>query len=89
MPRFFFHVFDGRSTRDELGTELGDVYTAQAEAIRLSGEILRDMGAKFWDGTTEWRLEVADERDVVLFVLRFTAEERPIPLDTPRAPDET
>ena len=75
MPRYFFHVIDGTSVRDEDGTELPDIYVAQAEAIRLSGEVLRDMGARFWDGT-EWRLEVADEGGRVLFTLRFSAEER-------------
>ena len=59
MPRYFFHVYDGYSSTDDEGTELPDIYTAQAEAIRMSGEILRDMGAKFWNGT-EWSLEVAD-----------------------------
>ena len=42
------------------------------------------MGAQFWDGTA-WRLEVADERGEILFILRFSAEERPVlthkPLD--------
>ena len=75
MPRYFFHVFDGYSAPDQEGSELPDVYTAQAEAIRLSGEILREMGAKFWSAT-EWRLEVCDEQGRVLFVLRFSAEER-------------
>ncbi len=75
MPRYFFHVYDGSSSPDLDGTELADLYTAQAEAIRTSGEILRDMGAKFWNGT-EWKLEVTDESDQVLFVLRFSAEER-------------
>ena len=60
MPRYFFHVIDGTSLRDETGTELPDIYTAQAQAIRLSAEIPREMGAKFWNGT-EWKLEVADE----------------------------
>ena len=44
MPRYFFHVYDGYSSPDLDGTELADIYTAQAEAIRTSGEILRDMG---------------------------------------------
>ncbi len=65
-----------------------DIYAAQEQAIRTSGEILRDMGGKFWDGT-DWKLEMADEHGQVLFVLRFSAEERPIltdlrpELDTP------
>jgi hypothetical protein len=75
MPRYFFHVIDGYSTCDEEGTELPDIYAAQHMAIRASGEILRDMGATFWNGT-EWKLEVADEHGQILFVLRFSAEER-------------
>ena len=76
MPRYFFHVHDGTASRDTEGTELRDIYMAQAEAIHLSGALLRDIGAKFWNGT-EWSLEVADARGCALFVLRFSAEERP------------
>ena len=75
MPRYFFHVIDGREIRDEEGIELPNIYVAQAEAICLCGEVLRDMGARFWNGT-EWRLEVEDEQAQVLFVLHFSAEER-------------
>ena len=57
------------------GDGASDIYTAQAEAIHLSGALLRDIGAKFWN-STEWSLEVADERGCALFVLRFSAEER-------------
>lgn len=74
MPRYFFHVDDGCSTKDGEGTDLPDIFAAQAEAIRLSGELLRDMGAKFWDGTA-WSLTVADETGRVLFILRFSADE--------------
>jgi uncharacterized protein DUF6894 len=84
MPRYFFHVYDGRTSLDDEGTELPDVYTAQTEAIRMSGEILRDMGAKFWDGT-EWRMEVAGERSQIFFVLHFSAEERSVLTESPFA----
>lgn len=46
MPRYFFHVTDGYSIRDAEGTELPDIYAAQDQAIRTSGEILRDMGGR-------------------------------------------
>lgn len=78
MPRYFFHVTDGYSIRNAEGTELPDIYAAQDQAIRTSGEILRDMGAEFWNGT-EWALEVADESGQILFVLRFSAEEQLVP----------
>ena len=75
MPRYFFHVIDGRGVRDDEGVELPDAHVAQAEAIRLTGEILRDMSGRFRDGA-EWRLEVEDERARVLLVLRVSAETR-------------
>ena len=73
MPRYFFHVCDGFSTKDTDGTELPDIYAAQEEAIRLSGELLREMGGEFWNGT-EWSLTVANETGSVLFRLRFSAD---------------
>ena len=76
MPRYFFHVHDGSSTRDIEGTELRDIFEAQEEAIRLSGELLSEMGGKFWDGE-DWSLEVTDEAGRLLFTLRFSAEEGP------------
>ena len=75
MPIYYFNVFNGGSVPDEDGTDLPDVYAAQDQAIRTSGEILQDLGARFWNGE-RWRLEVADEMGWVLFVLHFSAEER-------------
>ena len=74
MPKYFFHVFDGVSKPDLEGSELADIYIAQSEAIRMSGEIMRDLGAKFWDGD-DWRLEVTDADGRKLFIVRFSAEE--------------
>jgi hypothetical protein len=73
MPRYFFHVHDGCSTRDNDGTELPDIFAAQEEAIRLSGELLSEIGGKFWNGA-EWSLEVTDQTERVLFRLRFSAD---------------
>ena len=75
MPRFFFHVLDGQSAHDTLGTELPDIYAAEAEAIQTVGEMLRDLGGKF-SNAADWKLEVADEAGQILFVLKLTAEER-------------
>jgi hypothetical protein len=75
VPRYFFHVIDGRSSPDLEGYECADIRVAQDEAIRMSGQIMRDRGSHFWDGS-EWRMEVtAGERN--LFVVRFSAEELP------------
>jgi hypothetical protein len=74
VPRFFFHVYDDDALPDEDGSELPDIYTAQGEAIRMSGEIMRDLGKKFWNGS-DWRLEVTDAEGRILFIVRFSAEE--------------
>ena len=57
------------------GTELPDIYTARDQAARMGGEIPRDLGARFWDCATGWKLEVADERSRPLFILRVSVEE--------------
>src|SRR3954454_442763 len=49
MPRYFFHVIDGIETIDSEGTVLADVEEARAEAIVLSGAMLRDSGGKSWN----------------------------------------
>jgi len=75
MPRDFFHIYDGKPDLD-LEDEFADIYLAQSEAIRMSGEVMRDLGAKFWDGR-EWRLEVTDAEDRKLYIIHFSAEEVP------------
>ncbi|WP_428978025.1 DUF6894 family protein [Lichenibacterium ramalinae] len=84
MPRYFFNIIDGYSSLDDRGTELRDIYEAHEASIRLSGEILREMGGKFWNGT-QWKLEVTDEKGAILFTLRFSAEEAPLPIKRPKA----
>jgi len=76
VPKYFFHVHDGTSTRDDEGTDLPDIFAAQEEAIRLSGALLGEMGGKFWDGEA-WSLEVTDDTGRLLFTLRFSAEKGP------------
>lgn len=74
MPRYFFNIYDGEPEPDLEGTECSDIYVAQAEAVRMSGEIMRDLGARFWNGGN-WRLEVTDEGGRKLFIVYFSAEE--------------
>jgi hypothetical protein len=73
MPRYFFNVIDGRLHPDIDGTVLRDIEEARIEAVRLSGDLLRENPARFWS-SPEWRLEVVDEAGQVLFALRLMAE---------------
>ena len=74
MPRYFFNIMGGRCDPDLTGTDLPDIYAAQGEAIRASGEMLSEIGPRFWDGAG-WAMEVKDEAGRRLFTLRFSAEE--------------
>ena len=76
MPLFFFDVRDGEYFPDNVGTDLPDLDAARREAVTFSGELLRDRGAKFWDGA-EWRVEVKDAHGLMLFTLLFTGIDAP------------
>ncbi len=73
MPRYFFHVYHERSDLDHEGEELPDKHAAWKEATVTAGDILRDLDGKLQPGR-EWRLEVADEFQNVLYVLHINAE---------------
>ena len=53
MPRYVFHVFDGKDLPDGEGVELPDDFAARTEAIRAA----RSQRPKFWDGE-DWMMRV-------------------------------
>jgi len=77
VPRYFFHIQDGKDIPDREGTLLADNKAARIEAITTGGAILKDL-ASYWDGT-EWRMNVTDEAGTTLFRLRFSADIEPRP----------
>jgi hypothetical protein len=81
MPRYFFHVIDGRSIIDNEGSELAGLKEARIEAIHLAGSILREEGDKFWNGE-EWHMNVTDASGQSVLKLRFSAD------DQGKTPDE-
>ena len=77
MPRYFFHVIDGRDIIDNVGTELSGLKAARTEAIQLAGAILRDEGDAFWKGE-EWQMNVTDLTGQSVLKLRFSADDQGI-----------
>ena len=73
MARYLFHIFDGEEIIDDEGTELAGLDEARAEAIVLSGEMLRDSGGKFWNNGV-WQLRVTDEAGDNVCALTFSAD---------------
>jgi hypothetical protein len=73
VPRYFFHVIDGKDIPDNDGTELADSEEARSEAVVLSGELLRDLGSQFWN-SSEWQIHVEDEAGDKVCALKFSAD---------------
>jgi hypothetical protein len=76
MPRYFFNVHDSRDYPDNEGMELPDLAAVRAEAIRSSGEMLRESKdvADFWSGD-DWTMNVTDEAGKTVLTLRFSGTE--------------
>jgi hypothetical protein len=53
---------------------LAGVDEARAEAIVVSGEMLRDLGGKFW-GNGQWQIRVTDEAGERVCALTFAADQ--------------
>ena len=77
MPRYFFHVMDGRNIIDDEGAEFPNLRDARTEAIRLAGAVLRDEGDEFWNGT-EWQMNVTDASGQSVLKLNFSADDQGI-----------
>jgi hypothetical protein len=72
VPRYFFHVNDGKDWPDDDGTVLPDATTARAQAVETAGAMLKDEGKSLWDGA-EWRMDVVDETGQTVCELHFSA----------------
>lgn len=74
MPRYFFHILDGSTEPDRTGTEFADLYSAQDQAVRATGEAIRDLGGQLFDHGN-WKMQVNDESGKTLFTLTLSVEE--------------
>lgn len=77
MPRFFFDISQGgdiHDIEDDEGHELEGLNAARIEAVRLSGQLLKDYPDRFWS-VGEWNCTVRDENKLILFVLHFYAQD--------------
>jgi hypothetical protein len=76
MPRYFFHIEDGKTAQDEEGVELESLASAKCEAVKLAGQSIADSARHFW-GTDGWRLTALDEDGLILFSLHFAGVDAP------------
>lgn len=73
MPRYYFNVRHKIAELDGEGAELVNVVAARIAAVRLCGELIRELDVTFWDDPV-WRLEVTDATQNVLFTLTFSGK---------------
>ena len=71
MPRYFFHVHDSHDVIDAEGSHLEGPEAARAEAVTAAGEMIRDLGGRFWSGS-DWSMRVVDEDDRTICTLRLS-----------------
>jgi hypothetical protein len=76
VPRYHFNVHDGVSLPDPDGTELATLDAARVEAVRLAGQLLLDSGEEFWSNG-DWKVDVTNDRGLILFTLMFSAFDAP------------
>ena len=78
MPRYFFHVIDGKEMLDTVGTVLAGEAEARAEAIVVSGEMLKDLGGAFWNHG-EWQVRVETKPAAARLAGELWVGDRPQP----------
>jgi hypothetical protein len=74
--RYFFHTADGSRDRDTDGTELPDLAAARRQAIIYAGDCMSDDPGIL--GDRDFRVEVTDENDLMLFTVITLAVNSPI-----------
>jgi hypothetical protein len=75
MPPYFYHVMDGHALVDTEWTELADLADARSRAINTAGKVLSEMDREFRGDHREWTMTVADSAGLVVFSLRFSADD--------------
>ncbi len=73
MPRYYFHVMDGRALVDTEGTDMASLDEMRMEAIRMAGRVLSDDADRMSD-RRPWQMTVADETGTTVFSLKFEAD---------------
>lgn len=66
MERYFFHIEDGETLRDEQGLELRNIEAARQEAVAVMAQYLRDRPDDIWEDRPV-TVTVQDDRGMTLF----------------------
>ena len=81
----FFHTADGSRERDTTGAVLANYQEARAAAIQCAGDVLRHELEHLWNDS-DFRIEVTDEHDLMLFTVIMLAVDAPATGKPPTKP---
>ena len=70
MPKYFFHVRDGRDLPDTEGSDFPDDTAARDEAMEAGAQILADLGPRLW-ASGDWQMRVVDDKGRAVATLSF------------------
>jgi hypothetical protein len=73
VPRYFFNVAYADSEPDTEGFVFDDIYAAQKAAVRMSGEMIKEIDGRFWDAP-KWGLEIRDHQHTLMVTLMFSGQ---------------
>jgi hypothetical protein len=70
LNRYYFHIIDGRTVRDEEGQDFPGLEEAKAEAVASARSIMREA---IWAGRLPLNecIQIADEKGTVLMIVPF------------------
>lgn len=60
MPRYYFHVLNGKNFVDDVGIDAANIESVKAEAVEFAGRILSsERPTDMWNGIA-WEMRVTD-----------------------------
>ena len=60
MPRYYFHIMNGKQLVDDVGIELADINAAKTEVVKYAGTVLMsEQPTDMWRGIA-WEVQVTD-----------------------------
>lgn len=71
MPRYHIEVRTESHVATTLDVDREDVESLRVEMARFVGELLSDHAGQIWVDE-EWRIDVTDESDFILFVIHVS-----------------
>ena len=78
MARYNIELRTETHVSETLEVEMEDLTALRMEVARFVGEMLKDHAGQIWVDQ-DWRIDVTDERGLILYVMQLQAMCSPVP----------